>query len=82
MLSTFCSRLPNVAPKCTLTPATYDDLDDLDDCLDWNARAALGRHEEAIADFTEAIHLRPELVYPRIARSESYGRIGDSRRPA
>jgi tetratricopeptide (TPR) repeat protein len=44
------------------------------------ARAALGRHEEAIADFTEAIRLRPELVYPRIARSESYRRIGDSRR--
>lgn len=43
------------------------------------ARAALGRHSEAIADFTEAIRLRPELVYPRIARSESYARIGDFR---
>jgi len=46
------------------------------------ARAALDRHEQAIADFTEAIRLRPELVYPRIARSESYTRIGDSRRAA
>jgi len=44
------------------------------------ARAALGRHKEAIADFTEAIRLHPELVYPRIARSESYTRVGDSRR--
>jgi serine/threonine-protein kinase len=44
------------------------------------ARAALGRNDEAIADFTEAIRLRPELVYPRIARSESYARIGDYRR--
>jgi tetratricopeptide (TPR) repeat protein len=43
------------------------------------AREALGLHEEAIADFTEAIRLRPELVYPRIARSESYASIGDSR---
>jgi len=42
------------------------------------ARAALGRHDDAIADFTEAIRLRPELVYPRVARSESYARLGDS----
>jgi len=44
------------------------------------ARAALNRYDEAIADFSEAMRLRPELVYPRIARSESYARVGDSAR--
>ena len=43
------------------------------------ALAALGRHQEAIADYSQAIRMRPELIFPRIARSESYASIGDSR---
>lgn len=42
------------------------------------ALAGLERHEDAIRDFDEALRRMPELVYPVLARADSYDAIGDS----
>ena len=46
------------------------------------ALTKLGRDEEAIREFTEAIRRRPELLYPLRARADSYERTGDLMRAA
>jgi tetratricopeptide (TPR) repeat protein len=46
------------------------------------ALQGLGRHAEAVRDFTTAIAIRPELVYPLAARAASYAALGDDRAQA
>ena len=42
------------------------------------ALAGLGRMDEAVRAFDESLRRRPELVYPVLARSAAYRRLGDS----
>ena len=41
------------------------------------ALAGVGRDEEAVTAFSDALRKRPELVYPLLARAEARLRLGD-----